>query len=109
MVVIKMRFKKQSQQAWCCYGESRVARDPALAVRAASDSHHLQLHDAHTVAEDVGGGPQQPGKGIQCVVLERRASHLAGDQTPLTSLPACGLTHPQSRLPVTLRLHLCIS
>lgn len=44
-------------------------------------THQFQLHDAHTVSEDVGGRPQQLGESIQSVVFKGRAGNLKARQT----------------------------
>lgn len=39
-------------------------------------THQFELHDAHTVPQDVRGRPQQLCEGIQSVVFEGRTSNL---------------------------------
>lgn len=43
-------------------------------------THQFQLHDAHTVPEDVGGRPQQLCEGVQSVVFKGRTSNLDREQ-----------------------------
>lgn len=43
-------------------------------------THQFQLHDAHTVPEDVGGRPQQLCEGVQSVVFKGRTSDLEREQ-----------------------------
>lgn len=45
--------------------------------------HQFQLHDAHTVPEDVGGGSQQLCKGIKGVEFEGRTSNLKAKRYPV--------------------------